>query len=54
MRMAVIKAARWSRRRCSRPSAPVRAEVRILASPGGQVGPFLELFDPYANPASAW
>jgi len=24
---------------------PVRAEVRILASPGGQVGPFLELFD---------
>jgi hypothetical protein len=25
--------------------APVRAEVRILASPGGQVGPFLELFD---------
>ncbi|XIA67705.1 hypothetical protein ACFIOY_10045 [Bradyrhizobium sp. TZ2] len=23
----------------------VRAEVRILASPGGQVGPFLELFD---------
>ena len=25
--------------------APARAEVRILASPGGQVGPFLELFD---------
>jgi hypothetical protein len=24
---------------------PVRAEIRILASPGGQVGPFLELFD---------
>jgi hypothetical protein len=24
---------------------PVRAEVRILASPGGQVGPFLDLFD---------
>ena len=24
---------------------PGRAEVRILASPGGQVGPFLELFD---------
>src|SRR5436190_17574744 len=24
---------------------PTRAEVRILASPGGQVGPFLELFD---------
>lgn len=26
-------------------TVPARAEVRILASPGGQVGPFLELFD---------
>jgi hypothetical protein len=25
--------------------APARAEIRILASPGGQVGPFLDLFD---------
>src|SRR6478609_9401163 len=25
--------------------AAARAEVRILASPGGQVGPFIELFD---------
>jgi hypothetical protein len=25
--------------------APVRAEVRILSSPGGQVGPFLDLFE---------
>lgn len=25
--------------------ASARAEVRILSSPGGQVGPFLELFD---------
>ena len=24
---------------------PARAEVRILASPGGEVGPFIELFD---------
>jgi hypothetical protein len=24
---------------------PLRAEIRILASPGGQVGPFLDLFD---------
>src|SRR3954464_11237883 len=24
---------------------PARSELRILASPGGQVGPFLELFD---------
>ena len=26
-------------------NAAARAEVRILASPGGQVGPFLELFE---------
>src|ERR1700748_1345771 len=26
-------------------AAPVRAEIRILASPGGQVGPFLDMFD---------
>ena len=26
-------------------SPPARAEVRILASPGGQVGPFLDLFE---------
>ena len=26
-------------------TAPASAEIRILASPGGQVGPFLELFD---------
>jgi hypothetical protein len=26
-------------------TAPARAEVRILASPGGAVGPFLELFE---------
>jgi hypothetical protein len=25
--------------------SPVQAEVRILASPGGQVGPFLDLFE---------
>ena len=25
--------------------APARGEVRILASPGGQVGPFLDLFE---------
>ena len=27
----------------------LRAEVRILASPGGQVGPFLDLFDRVRN-----
>ena len=26
-------------------AAPARAEIRILASPGGQVGPFLDLFE---------
>src|ERR1700747_1419542 len=26
-------------------SMPARAEVRIIASPGGQVGPFLDLFE---------
>ena len=44
MRMAVIRimvvtAALWAA------MAPTRADVRILASPGGQVGPFLDLFD---------
>ena len=26
-------------------ATPVRADVRIIASPGGQVGPFLDLFE---------
>src|ERR1700761_5395007 len=26
-------------------ATPVRAEIRILGSPGGQVGPFLDLFE---------
>jgi hypothetical protein len=30
---------------CTILGAPARAEIRILASPGGQVGPFLDLFD---------
>jgi hypothetical protein len=30
---------------CALVSPPAQAEVRILASPGGQVGPFLELFE---------
>ena len=29
-------------------ATPAAAEVRILASPGGEVGPFLELFDKVA------
>ncbi len=30
---------------CTVAGSPVRAEVRILESPGGQVGPFLDLFE---------
>jgi hypothetical protein len=44
MRMAVIKAIIITATLCAA-IVPVRAEVRILASPGGQVGPFLDLFD---------
>jgi hypothetical protein len=44
MRMAVMKAVLVAAALFAA-IAPVRAEVRILASPGGQVGPFLELFD---------
>ncbi len=44
MRMAVIKLV-LVMAAFSAAIAPLRAEVRILASPGGQVGPFLDLFD---------
>jgi hypothetical protein len=30
---------------CVAAAAPTRADVRILSSPGGEVGPFIELFD---------
>src|ERR1700704_7171896 len=30
---------------CGTALPPVQAEMRILASPGGQVGPFLDLFE---------
>src|SRR5476649_1056117 len=30
---------------CALAAVPARAEVRILGSPGGQVGPFLDLFE---------
>src|SRR5882757_1137432 len=39
IRIMVVTAELWAA------IAPARAEVRILASPGGQVGPFLDLFD---------
>jgi hypothetical protein len=33
---------------------PARAEVRILASPGGEVGTYLELFAICGNPVNEW
>jgi hypothetical protein len=44
MRMAVIRAV-FAMAVSFAAIGPVRAEVRILASPGGEVGPFLKLFD---------
>jgi hypothetical protein len=44
MRMAIIKAALVTAAELAALS-PAWAEVRILASPGGAVGPFLELFE---------
>src|ERR1043165_7623833 len=44
MRMAVIKAILVAVT-LSAATAPARADIRILASPGGQVGPFLDLFE---------
>jgi hypothetical protein len=44
MRTAVIRIILVTSALCAA-MAPARAEVRILASPGGQVGPFLDLFD---------
>jgi hypothetical protein len=34
---------------CTLVTPPAQAEVRILASPGGQVGPFLDLFERVRN-----
>src|SRR5256714_12581866 len=44
MRMAVIKLVIATAALCAA-IAPARADIRILSSPGGQVGPFIELFD---------
>ena len=40
----LLKAIRLALMLCAM-AAPARGEVRILASPGGQVGPFLDLFE---------
>ncbi|WP_065752279.1 hypothetical protein [Bradyrhizobium paxllaeri] len=44
MRRAVIRLVVVAAALCAA-ILPARAEIRILSSPGGQVGPFLELFD---------
>ena len=44
-RMAVLKIIFLAAVLCGLTLPPAQAEVRILASPGGQVGPFLDLFE---------
>src|SRR5471032_3103911 len=45
MRMAITKAVFLAVVLCGLVVPPAQAEVRILASPGGQVGPFLDMFE---------
>jgi hypothetical protein len=45
MRTAIVKAIVLATLLAALALPPARAEVRILASPGGQVGPFLDLFE---------
>ena len=49
MRTAFMKRALLAALLCSCSLLPAQAEVRILASPGGQVGPFLDLFEGVRN-----
>ena len=44
MRTAVMKAVFLAAVLCGLILPQAHAEIRILASPGGQVGPFLDLF----------
>ena len=45
MRTGITKAVFLAVLLCGLVVPPAQAEVRILASPGGQVGPFLDLFE---------
>src|SRR5450432_630039 len=45
MRMAITKAVFLAVLLCGLVVPAAQAEVRILASPGGQVGPFVDLFE---------
>jgi hypothetical protein len=49
MREAILKAIRLAATVCVLAAPPARAEIRILQSPGGQVGPFLDLFEEVRN-----
>jgi len=49
MRTALAKAMLLATTLCALALAPAQAEVRILSSPGGQVGPFLDLFEQVRN-----
>jgi hypothetical protein len=45
MRTAIVKATLLAAILCGLAARPAQAEIRILASAGGQVGSFLELFE---------
>ena len=45
VRTAVVKAISLGAVLCALMMPPAQAEVRILSSPGGQVGPFIDLFE---------
>jgi hypothetical protein len=47
--MAFIRSAFLAAVLCTCSLATAQAEVRILSSPGGQVGPFLDLFEQVRN-----
>jgi hypothetical protein len=49
MRTAFVKAIRLAAVLGALAAAPAQAEVRILSSPGGQVGPFLDMFEGVRN-----
>jgi hypothetical protein len=44
-RTAILRTILFAAVMCALATAPAQAEVRILQSPGGQVGPFLDLFE---------
>jgi hypothetical protein len=49
VRTAILKVFFLAAALCALALPPAQAEVRILASPGGEVGPFLDLFERVRN-----